>query len=72
MRNNHLAEWLADKRGEAYFGRTFAVRASVLAHLLTGEGSLADVAREHGVSRQAIHKHYRRAVKVYGPPSTVS
>lgn len=71
-RNTNLTAWLSDPRGQDYFGRTFAVRAAVLAHLLTGEGTLADVAREHGVSRQAVHRHYRRAVKVYGPPSTVS
>jgi AraC-like DNA-binding protein len=65
-KNNNLTAWLSDPRGEKYFGRTFAVRAAVLAHLLTGTGTLADVAREHGVSRQAVHRHFRRALAIYG------
>jgi hypothetical protein len=68
--NANLTAWLSDPRGQQYFGRTFTVRAAVLAHILTGTGTLADVAREHKISRQAAHKHYRRAIALYGSPST--
>lgn len=71
-KNENLSAWLSDRRGAEYFGRAFQIRAAVLARLLSNEGSLADIAREHGVSRQAIHRHYKLAVKTYGPPSTGS
>jgi hypothetical protein len=66
---NNLAEWLTDSKAAAYFGRTFAVRADVLAHFITGTGTLADIGRKHGVSRQAVQKHAKKAQRIYFEPA---
>jgi hypothetical protein len=69
MKNDNLIQWLNDSRGEIYFGRAFTIKADVLAHLLTGEGTLADIGRRRGISRQAVHKHAVKARKIYFTPS---
>ena len=73
---DNLAAWLTDPRTAKFFGRSFLVRADVLAHLLTGRGTLSDIGRVHGLSRQAVHKHARQARQIFsiksGKPSTVS
>jgi hypothetical protein len=47
MKNsNHILEWLTDAKSSAYFGRAFQVKADILALILTGTGTLADIARQ--------------------------
>jgi hypothetical protein len=70
MKNSNLIEWLSDKKSVAYFGKSFAIRADVLAHLITGDGSLAEIGRQHGVSRQAVQKHAVKARTIYFEPTT--
>jgi hypothetical protein len=69
-KNDNLLAWLTDPRTAEYFGTTFTVKADVLAHLLTGDGTLADIGRRRGISRQAVHKHAVKARKIYFTPST--
>ncbi len=61
----NLLQWLTDPRGRKFFGRAFEIKSSVLVHVLTGEGSLAEIAATHGVSRQAVHWHAVKARKIY-------
>ncbi len=68
-KNDNLIQWLTDEKSAAFFGRAFAVKADVLAHLLTGEGTLADIGRRRGISRQAVHNHAVKARKIYVTPS---
>ena len=72
MKKNYLISWLGDDRATAYFGKSFALRADVLALVLTGQGTLADIARRRGVSRQAAHRQAVRARQVYGPPTSTA
>jgi hypothetical protein len=60
-----LTAWLTDPRSAEYFGDTFKLRAAVLAALITG-GNLAEVGRQHGVTRAAASKQGRRAKSIYG------
>lgn len=69
MKNDNLIQWLTDEKSAAFFGRAFAIKADVLAHLLTGNGTLADIGRRRGISRQAVHKHAVKARKIYFTPS---
>lgn len=62
---NHLIQWLTDEKSAAFFGRAFTIKADVLAHLLTGDGTLADIGRRRGISRQAVHRHAVKARKIY-------
>ena len=67
--NANLARWITDERAEKFFGRPFKIKAAILVHMITGEGSLADIARQNGISRQAVHEHARHAREIYFPPS---
>ena len=69
MKNDNLAKWLTDSKSAVYFGRSFTLRAAVLAYLITGDGTLAEIGRKHGVSRQAVHRHAVKARAIYFPPS---
>jgi hypothetical protein len=62
---NHLAAWLSDPRAAQYLGRAFVLKIQVLDHLITRRGSLAAIAREHGVTDQAVGKHAKRARRFY-------
>ena len=65
MKTDDLGAWLTDPRATEYFGRTFDIRAAVLAQAITGEGSLAGIARRKKVSRQAVHKQAVRARAIF-------
>lgn len=65
MKNQNLIKWLTGDKAADYFGKSFSIRADVLAQMLTGSGSLADIARRHGVSRQAVQKHAKQAHRIY-------
>lgn len=62
---SNLLRWLTDRRTAEYFGDTFKLRADVLAAVITG-GNLAEVARQHGVTRAAASKSARRAKALFG------
>lgn len=62
---NNITAWLTSPKAARYFGRGFLIRADVLAHLISGRGTLADIAKVHGVSRQAVHKHARKARVIF-------
>ena len=71
-KNDNLIAWLNDPRTAAFFGRAFTIKADVLAHLLTGDGTLADIGRRRGISRQAVHKQAVKARQIFFPPSEES
>ena len=39
MKNDNLIQWLADGKSAAYFGKSFSIRADVLASVITGQGN---------------------------------
>jgi hypothetical protein len=61
----NLVKWLLDPRSQEFFGTTFTRRAAVLAAVVSGR-SLAAVAREHGISKQAAWKQGQRAKAAFG------
>lgn len=63
--HSHLSEWLTDPRAAKYFEESFALKLSVLSALINGD-CLAEVARQHGVTRAAASKQARRAKAVFG------
>ena len=67
--NSNLVNWLTDAKSSAYFGRSFQVKADVLAQIIGGVGTLADIGRKHGISKQAVWKHARKARAIYFEPS---
>ena len=62
---NYILEWLNDPRTAEYFGPTYRLRADVLAAVITG-GNLAEVARQHNVTRAAAAKNSKRAKRIFG------
>lgn len=66
MKQTHLTEWLTDKRADHYFGKSFAFRFAVLAQVVSGIGTLTEVARQHGVSKQSASKHAIKAREIFG------
>lgn len=52
---SHLAKWLRHPGAEVYLGSHVSLKLKVLAHVVSGEGSLAAIARRFNVSRQACH-----------------
>lgn len=69
MKNDNLIQWLTDEKSAAYFGKSFSIRADVLAQIITGNGSQADIARAHGVTKQAVQKHAKQARRIFFEPS---
>ena len=67
MKPDYLSAWLRDSRTRAYFGGTFQLRADVLGALLVG-GNLSEIARRHGVSKQAAHRHAVDAKRFFFVP----
>ena len=61
--NNNLVQWLTNPLASAYFGRAFALKADVLAGVITG-ANLAEIAKRHGVTRQAATMQAIRARKM--------
>ena len=66
MKTNHILEWLTDPRTDAYLGRRACFKLAVLAAVISGEETLASVARRYGTSRQAAGKHARNARRIFG------
>jgi hypothetical protein len=62
----NLEAWLADPRADQYFGSSFRLKWNVLAQIINGRGSLVSLARRHGVTRQAVHRHAQTARKLFG------
>ena len=69
VQGGYLAAWLTDPRTEKYFGESFALKADVLVCFLQ-RGNLAEVARQHGVTRAAASKQARRAKALFGGLAT--
>lgn len=65
-KNNNLLSWLKDPRSDEFFGRSFVIKFEVLAHHMTGQGTLAEIARRHGVTKAAMTRHARRARELFG------
>jgi hypothetical protein len=62
---DNFAAWLSAPASEKFFGRGFVIKLAVLVHLMTGNGSLAEIAKKNGVSRQAVHEHAVKAREIY-------
>jgi hypothetical protein len=65
-KKTNLEKWLGDPRATEFFGRAFSVKADVLFHLVSGRDTLPAIAARYSVSRQAIHKHVKRARLLFG------
>ncbi len=62
---DHLAEWMAGERLDAYLGRRACFKLAVLAAVFSGQETLASVARRYGTSRQAAGKHAASARRIF-------
>lgn len=65
-RRDALAAWLEHPGAPTYFGREFRTKLKVLAHLVSGQNTIASIARSEGITRQAAHKHLVRARRAFG------
>jgi hypothetical protein len=63
---SNLIDRLCDEKATRFFGRSWALRAEVLAQIQTGSRSLSAIAREYHVSKQAVSKIAKRAREIYG------
>jgi hypothetical protein len=61
---DNLAAWLTSPESKVYFGAAWALKADVLAAVITG-GNLSDVAREHRVTRAAASAQAVRAKSIF-------
>jgi hypothetical protein len=69
-RVTRLIKFLRSAQADAYFGKTFLLRADVLAHHLSGQGTLTVLAIKHRVTKSAMTRHARRAREIFGEPNT--
>ena len=67
---SNLIDRLCNEKAIRYFGRSWALRAEVLAQLKSHSRSLSDIAREYHVSKQAVSKIAKRARGIYGETTT--
>jgi hypothetical protein len=63
---SNLIDLLCNEKGRRYLGRGLALRIEVLAQLQVHSRSLYSIAKEYGVSRQAVSAIAKRARAVYG------
>jgi hypothetical protein len=63
---SNLDKWITHPGADEYFGRRFAFKFAVLATIASGHGTLAEVARQYGSSRQAAWKHAKSARLIFG------
>jgi hypothetical protein len=56
--------WMTDRRAQEYFGPHYALKADVLACIISN-GCLADVARKHDVSPQAVTRHAKAVRRIF-------
>lgn len=66
MKNDNLESWLKDQRMDAFLGRRACFKLAVLAAVISGNETLASVARRYGTSRQAAGKHAAAARRIFG------
>lgn len=66
MNATNLELWLTDPRFGKLIGRPAEIRLAVLAHYLTGHGSLAEIARRFDVSKQSLTRHARKCREAFG------
>jgi hypothetical protein len=62
--NTNLENWLTDARTAEFFGHAWKLKADILVCMIEG-GSLAEVARQHNVTRGAASKHFRKAKSIW-------
>jgi hypothetical protein len=67
----NIIAWLTDQRTAEYFGNSWKLKAGVLAAVIT-KSNLAEVARQHGLTRAAASKQARRAKAIFGDMATLS
>ena len=65
-KKSNLEKWLSDPRADDYFGKSFSFKLSILAQVRTGDGTLAAIAREHHVCKQAATRHAAKARSIFG------
>ncbi len=70
-KGDNLAAWLTSPESKMYFGAAWALKADVLAAVITGK-SLSAVALEHGVTNEAAYKYARRAKTLFPTYATKS
>jgi hypothetical protein len=63
---SRLERFLADSRSDKYFGKSFCFKCAILAQVLSGVGTLTEIAREHRVSKQAASRHAASARAIFG------
>lgn len=61
-----LTDWLRDSRVIAFLGRPVEIKFRVLALSLTGTGSVAAIAKDFNLSRQAVERYVRRCRSAFG------
>lgn len=59
-----IAEFLQSDFADKYYGRAWLLKSAVLAHVLTGEGTLLAIAEKYKVSPAALTRHHRRARQI--------
>ena len=64
--SNHLAEWLDHPGAEVVFGASFRLKLAVMQCVVSRQGTLAEIARRHGITRQAASKHAMMIRAAYG------
>lgn len=63
---SNLINLLCNEKSRCFLGRGLALRIEVLAQLQAHSRSLYSIAKEYGVSRQAVSKIRKRALSIYG------
>lgn len=62
---DNLVAWLNSPAADAYFGHAFVLKFAALAATAQGR-NLAEIARQHGVSRQRTHALAKQARELFG------
>jgi hypothetical protein len=69
-RERNLIAWLEHPGAAKVFGPSFHIKLEILGGLITESISFAEVARRHGITRQAAHKVGANIRSAYGLPSS--
>jgi hypothetical protein len=63
---SNLEKWMASPAFDEFVGRRVRFKLAVLAAVISGDESLASVARRYGTTRQAASKHAANARRIFG------
>jgi hypothetical protein len=58
-----------DPRVDEFFGKCFVLKLAVLQRQTSGVGTIAEIARRYGVTRQAVNLHAIEARRLFGKSS---